>query len=244
MSMKALAPFRAEAIDGRRSRCASPRRPPANAPRPVEAAPAFEKGWFEVQDLGSQIAAARAGEIAHRQVLDFCAGGGGKTLALAAMMGNTGQLYAWDADARRLAETVKRARRAGVRNLQVRSPLDPEALATLAGPHGSGVRRRPVHRLGNLAAPSRRQVAPFSRATRGAHGRAGRGAGGAPRPLVKAGGRLIYVTCSLLAEENEDRIAAFLALTDGLRGHRRGQRLTPHQDGADGFFIAELARTE
>ena len=80
--------------------------PPAAEERaaPVEATPAFEKGWFEVQDLGSQIAAAAAGEIAHRQVLDFCAGGGGKTLALAAAMANTGQLWGYDADPRRLAE--------------------------------------------------------------------------------------------------------------------------------------------
>ena len=61
-------------------------------------------------------------------MLDLCAGGGGKTLALAAAMGNSGQLYAYDSDARRLSETVKRATRAGVRSLQVRSPIRPDAL--------------------------------------------------------------------------------------------------------------------
>ena len=89
----------------------------------METDPGFSKGWFEVQDLGSQIAAAAAGEVKGKQVLDLCAGGGGKTLALAAAMGNTGQIYAYDIDARRLADTVRRGQRAGVRNLQVRSPM-------------------------------------------------------------------------------------------------------------------------
>src|SRR5690606_35554822 len=70
----------------------------------VETIPAFSKGWFVVQDLGSQIAAASAGEVSKAQVLDLCAGGGGKTLALAAAMNATGQIYAYDSDARRLAD--------------------------------------------------------------------------------------------------------------------------------------------
>ena len=99
----------------------------------IEATPAFVKGWMEVQDLGSQIAAACAGEVKGQQVLDLCAGGGGKTLALAAAMENTGQIYAYDADARRLTDTIRRAERAGVRNLQVRSPVKPDALKGLDG---------------------------------------------------------------------------------------------------------------
>ncbi|MGH6992390.1 MAG: MFS transporter, partial [Caulobacteraceae bacterium] len=104
---------------------------PAAAERaaPVEATPAFEKGWFEVQDLSSQIAVAAAGALAHRQVLDYCAGGGGKTLALAAAMANTGQIFAYDPNQRRLAEVQRRARRAGVRSLQIREP--PEGPAGL-----------------------------------------------------------------------------------------------------------------
>src|SRR5579863_6677990 len=75
---------------------------PAARAAPVESQPEHQKGWYEVQDLGSQIAAAAAGDVAGRQVLDLCAGGGGKTLALAAAMRNTGQLYAYDTDARPL----------------------------------------------------------------------------------------------------------------------------------------------
>ena len=80
------------------------------------------------QDLGSQIAAAAAGDIKGKQVLDYCAGGGGKTLALASLMENTGQLLAYDVDARRLKPLFHRAKRAGLRNLQVRSPAGGEGL--------------------------------------------------------------------------------------------------------------------
>ncbi len=99
-----------------------PPAPPEARGEHVESIPAYSKGWVEVQDLGSQIAAAAAGDIRGAQVLDYCAGGGGKTLAMAAAMANTGQIYAWDADPRRLAPIFARAQRAGVRNLQVRSP--------------------------------------------------------------------------------------------------------------------------
>ncbi|MHB8529260.1 MAG: RsmB/NOP family class I SAM-dependent RNA methyltransferase [Caulobacteraceae bacterium] len=219
----------------------------------VEATPAFEKGWYEVQDLGSQIAAACADGIAHRQVLDFCAGGGGKTLALAAMMGNTGQLWAWDADPRRLAETVRRAQRAGVRNLQVRSPLEPTGLAGLeermdvvfvdAPCTGSGTwRRHPDAKWRLTPAQLERRIADQDAVLTAA------------APYVKAGGRLVYATCSLFTEENEDRIVAFLA------GHGRFRpqpasgvaddfltpagflRLTPATAGTDGFFVAIMER--
>jgi 16S rRNA (cytosine967-C5)-methyltransferase len=221
---------------------------------PVEAAPAFEKGWFEVQDAGSQIAAAVAGEIRGKQVLDFCAGGGGKTLALAAAMGNTGQLYAYDSDARRLAETVKRGQRAGVRNLQVRSPIDPKALDGLDGRMdlvfvdapctGSGTwRRHPDAKWRLTPEQLERRIAEQDAVL------------AAAAPFVKPGGRLIYVTCSLLAEENEDRVAAFTAAhaafaaeavaLDGAEPWRTEAgflRLTPRNARTDGFFVASLRR--
>jgi 16S rRNA (cytosine967-C5)-methyltransferase len=252
--LKALDPFGAAALGfpPNAVRIAAPAASERAAP--VEAAPAFERGWFEVQDAGSQIAALAAGEIAHRQVLDFCAGGGGKTLALAAAMQNTGQLYAYDADARRLAETVKRAQRAGVRNLQVRSPIDPRALAGLEGRMdlvfvdspctGSGTwRRHPDAKWRLTEAQLTRRMTEQDAALAAAAG------------YVKPGGRMVYVTCSLLAEENEDRVAAFLEARGGFTaepaavsgaaswlGPEGFLRLTPRSAGTDGFFVACLRR--
>jgi 16S rRNA (cytosine967-C5)-methyltransferase len=156
-------------------------------------------------------------------------------------MGNTGQLYAYDADPRRLAETVRRSRRAGVRNLQVRSPADPDALKGLEGRMdlvfvdapctGSGVWRRHPDAKWRLSPDqlARRMAAQDAILLAAAR-------------FVKAGGRLIYVTCSLLAEENEDRLAAFLAEAADFAPVGGFLRLTPRADGTDGFFVAELAR--
>lgn len=210
---------------------------------PVESAPEFAKGWFEVQDIGSQIAAAAAGAVKGAQVLDYCAGGGGKTLALAAAMENSGQLFAYDSDARRLAETARRAQRAGVRNLQIRSPLRQGALAGLearmdvvfvdAPCTGTGVWRRHPDAKWRLApAQLARRMAEQDTVL------------AAAADFVKPGGLLIYVTCSLLAEENEDRIAAFLAGHGDFRAGEAARRLTPLDDGTDGFFIAPLRRLQ
>ena len=233
----------------------------------AESAPEFAKGWFEVQDLGSQIAAAAAGEIKGKQVLDLCAGGGGKTLALAAAMGNSGQLYAYDAEARRLSDTVTRSQRAGVRNLQVKSPLRADALSGLEGRMdlvfvdapctGSGTwRRHPDAKWRLTPTQLERRIAEqdavLARAVQ----------------YVKPGGRLVYVTCSLLAEENEDRITALLAAApdfgvvpavDAIRASGQADaaglsmlaeratpegflRLTPLSAACDGFFVAVLER--
>jgi len=266
-ALKALAPLGAGPAGVMANALRLPAPAPAARSAPVEATPEFQKGWFEVQDLGSQIAAAAAGEVKGRQVLDFCAGGGGKTLALAAAMSNSGQLYAYDADARPLAETVKRAQRAGVRNLQVRSPLRPDALPDLAermdvvfvdAPcSGSGTWRRHPDakwrlRPGQLERRMAEQDGVLAEAA----------------AYVKPGGRLVYVTCSVFAEENEDRVAAFLAadprfaasaapaqisasgLADeagmaALAGQATAEgfiRLSPRSFGADGFFVAVLER--
>ncbi len=231
----------------------------------VTVIPAFNKGWFEVQDLGSQIAAAAAGAIKGQQVLDYCAGGGGKTLALAALMENKGQLYAWDDDARRLQPLYERARRAGVRNLQIRNPAGGDGLDDLAGRMdvvfvdapctGSGAwRRHPDTKWRltpqQLAARMAEQDAILAAAA----------------PFAKPGGRLVYVTCSIFMEENEDRIDAFLAahpdfasapafdqiaisgiLTDEGRAALEecrvaddASRLTPARLRCDGFFIAVM----
>ena len=92
----------------------------------------FVKGWFEVQDEGSQIAARVSGAEPGMQIADICAGGGGKTLALAALMQNKGQIFAHDIDGRRLAPLKERLDRAGARNVQIRTPMrTKDALADL-----------------------------------------------------------------------------------------------------------------
>jgi 16S rRNA (cytosine967-C5)-methyltransferase len=246
---------------------------PADARSPaIHAEPAFLKGWVEVQDEGSQLAAMLAAASPGEQVVDLCAGGGGKTLALAATMNNRGQLYATDLDKRRLAPIHARLERAGVRNVQVKTPRmtrqDPSGeerelvglerrcdLLLIDAPcTGVGTWRRNPDakwrvRPGALAARRKEQAALLDRAAR----------------LVKPGGRIAYVTCSLLAEENDDQVADFLArqgdfsarpaaeVTSGLgeRGYmfrravlisERGILMTPRRTDTDGFYISILVR--
>ncbi len=225
----------------------------------VQVEPAFQKGWFEVQDEGSQMAALVAGAEPGMQVLDYCAGAGGKTLALAAAMDNRGQLFAHDADKGRLAPIFDRLRRAGTRNVQAiadRARLEPLAgqcdLVLVDAPcTGSGTwRRRPdaKWRLSDRQLDQRRgeQAAILAAASQ----------------YVKPGGRLVYVTCSLFEEENTDQISAFLAASSGFApvDHRaiwdrlapqapgaarigpNGIVLSPHRSGTDGFFVSVLQR--
>lgn len=230
---------------------------PARQPN-VEAETAHGKGWYEVQDEGSQIAALLAAAGPRQQVLDICAGAGGKTLALAAAMRNTGQIYAYDDDAVRLRPIFERLKRAGVRNAQVLNAGDQAALAALGARFdtvfidapctGTGAwRRRPDAkwrlRPANLAQRQQDQAAILALAA----------------PLVKVGGRLVYATCSVLPEENEDQVAAFRNANPGFAvepwraswpegseppPHAAADSLflTPARHGTDGFFIAVLAR--
>jgi 16S rRNA (cytosine967-C5)-methyltransferase len=203
-----------------------------------------------VQDTGSQLAclavAARPGET----VIDLCAGGGGKTLALAADMGNEGRLIASDTDRQRLARLAPRAERAGARMVETRL-LDPgremEALEDLAGAADAVLVDAPCSGVGTW----RRNPEARWRLTPGALDRlvaaqvrlldlAAR--------LVRPGGRVVYVVCSLLDEEGAEQFDAFLARHPRFAaaplelplGTARGQglRLTPFRDGTDGFFIA------
>ncbi len=252
---KALAPLKAEPAGLLPDAFRIPAPAAVERTGAVETIPAFGKGWFEVQDLGSQLAAAVAGEVKGKQVLDFCSGGGGKTLALGAAMGNTGQLYAHDSDARRMADVIPRATRAGVRNLQIRSPVEAEPLKGLEGKMdvvfvdapctGAGTWRRHPDAKWRLTPDQflRRQAEQDAVLDQAA-------------PFVKVGGRLIYVTCSIFAEENEDRIAAFLerhpqfaarpVTLEPVLDHVTPQghlRLTPRTAATDGFFAAILERT-
>ena len=264
-SLSALSHIKGEAVSmlATAARVAAP--PASEKSAAITVIPAFNKGWVEVQDLGSQIAAAAAGDIKGRQVLDYCAGGGGKTLALAALMENTGQLYAYDKDARRLKPLFARAKRAGVRNLQIRSPAGGEGLEDLMGKmdlvfvdapcSGAGTwRRHPDTKWRLTAQQLDRRMEEQEIVLREA------------AQFVKPDGYLVYVTCSFLIEENEDRLAAFFkkhpefaavpaldrVAASGLLSEKgRGVlgpcvtpegalRLTPDKIRADGFFVAVL----
>lgn len=212
--------------------------------------PEWRDGLFEVQDTGSQLAClavdAQPGEV----VLDLCAGGGGKTLALAAAMDNLGRLIASDTDRGRLSRLAPRAERAGATIIETRL-LNPgqelEMLADLQGTVDAIMIDAPCSGVGtwrrNPEARWRLDEQELQR-TRDVQARLLDIAAG----LLRPGGRLIYVTCSLLDEEGAGQFAAFLERNKAFnpteislplgRARGSGMRITPHHDGTDGFFIA------
>jgi 16S rRNA (cytosine967-C5)-methyltransferase len=225
----------------------------------VQVEPAFQKGWFEIQDEGSQIAAWLTGAAAGMQVLDLCAGAGGKTLALSAMMDNRGQIFAHDSEKARLAPIFDRLKRAECRNVQVIA--NPTGLGELEGRMdlvlidapctGSGTWRRRPDAKWRL---TERQLDVRIAEQRSILDRAAR--------YVKPGGSIAYVTCSVFPQENQDQVAGFLdrhrdfsaidhaalwkgvfpAHPDKARTGEHGIGLTPLRSGTDGFFFASMRR--
>jgi len=226
----------------------------------IAASRAYKEGLVEIQDEASQIAALLTGTKADRLTIDLCAGAGGKTLALAALMKDGGPLIACDNEARRFSRMEPRLRRAGVSNVtrKLLKTLEDPYLETLharaervlvdAPCSGAGAWRRNPNarwkltpaRLDQLIAEQRRILA-------------------AAAPLVKPGGRLIYVTCSVLDEENRAQADLFLDSQPQFRAlpvadvwreaigstapeARSGTgtylSLTPARNGTDGFFVA------
>lgn len=215
----------------------------------VEALPEWRDGMIEVQDAGSQFVTAIVGAAPGERVVDLCAGAGGKTLALAAAMGDEGAILACDTDRGRLSRLPPRAERAGVSIVATRL-LDPnreaEALAEFAGQadhvlidapcSGTGTWRRNPEARWRLT-PDRLAALVTLQARL-----LDIGAG-----LIRPGGDLTYVVCSLLDEEGADQAAAFAArsawvpVPPGIGTPRGpGARLTPLTDSTDGFFVAKL----
>ncbi|WP_267393039.1 MULTISPECIES: RsmB/NOP family class I SAM-dependent RNA methyltransferase [unclassified Sphingomonas] len=209
-------------------------------------------GTLEVQDAGSQIVAMAAAARPGALVVDLCAGAGGKTLALAAAMANQGRIIAADIDRARLQRLAPRAEKAGVTIVETRlldakregemlSDLDGSADTVLIDAPCSGTgtwRRNPEarwrltpDRLERLVASQRNVLAIGA-------------------PLVRPGGTLVYIVCSLLDAEGADQVDTFLADHPGWtaeipalpagRERRAGIRLDPAHDGTDGFFVARL----
>jgi 16S rRNA (cytosine967-C5)-methyltransferase len=200
-------------------------------PRLVSASRAYTQGMVELQDLSSQLAAAFAEARPGMTVLDYCAGGGGKALALAAAMAGEGRLMAWDANPRRMQDLPVRARRAGARievlDAATRAALGPvcDVVFVDAPCSGTGAWRRKPDGKWRLTP---RRLASFPPLQDAILDEAMR--------HVRPGGRLVYATCSLLRSENEDRTDAFLARHPGWT-LADARRLGP-LDGGDGFYVA------
>lgn len=231
----------------------------------IQAEEEFIKGAVEVQDEGSQIAALLSGARPGEQVIDLCAGAGGKTLTLAAMMQGRGRLIATDRDKRQLAPIHERLSRAGVHNAEVRTPKgeddplsDIRASADLvlidAPCTGTGTWRRNPDakwrmRPGALDIRLKDQAEVLDRAS----------------ALVKPGGRVVYITCSVLPQENSGQIRKFIgrhpdfsvippSQTASVLWDRtddflaavyvsdEGLLMTPRRTGTDGFFVSILTK--
>ncbi|MEA2883875.1 MAG: rRNA (cytosine967-C5)-methyltransferase [Bradyrhizobium sp.] len=231
----------------------------------IHAEEVFIKGAIEVQDEGSQLATLLSGAKPGEQVIDLCAGAGGKTLALAAMMQGKGRLIATDSDKRQLAPIHERLSRAGVHNADVRTPKGPsDPLADInasadlvlidAPCTGTGTWRRNPDakwrmRPGALEVRLKDQVEVLDRAA----------------GLVKPGGRITYITCSVLPVENAAQVRAFVerhpefaivppsqtiaALGDKAADFAaatlqsaEGLLMTPRHTGTDGFFVSVIRK--
>ncbi len=218
----------------------------------LTATQAFRDGWFELQDEGSQLVTELVGAQANDKVIDFCAGAGGKTLGIAAAMKNQGSILAWDIQPARLKHLPLRLSRAGVSNVQprllksMRDPFldrhkDTADWVLLDVPcSGTGTwRRSPDLKLrtkqSDLEEATTLQRSIMENAAY----------------CVKPGGRLVYATCSILRQENEQQVAKFLetspefstepvANSFGVDGPNL--RLYPHLHQTDGFFGAVLRR--
>ena len=222
--------------------------------------PLYLEGKVEVQDEGSQLLGYLLAPKRGEMVIDFCAGAGGKTLLLGALMRSTGRLYAFDVSDKRLAKLKPRVARSGLSNVHPAciSGENDQRVKRLAGKIDRVLVDAPCSGLGTLrrnpdlkwrqtpesiAELTRKQTDILASASR----------------LVKPGGRLVYATCSILAEENEGIVDAFLAAHPDF--HRlsatevlakqgialdcgEDMRLLPHVHGTDGFYAAVLERTK
>ena len=221
---------------------------------------AFKKGLVEIQDEGSQMIALACDVKPGQQVLDYCAGAGGKTLALAAAMNVKGRIVAMDLEAHRLAKARDRFRRAKVSDIIEPRPLSDEknrkwlrrqkqyfdCVLVDVPCSGTGTWRRNPDMRWRTYGPSVAELVEIQRDIME------KVAG-----TVKPNGRLVYATCSMLPEENEQQIEHFLSLhpefelkelkdvwPEGCPPPCEGNfmRLTPHRHGTDGFFAAILIR--
>lgn len=220
--------------------------------------PLFERGAIEVQDEGSQLVCQLVAPRRQDLVVDFCAGAGGKSLMLGAMMRSHGRVYAFDVSASRLARLKPRLKRSGLSNLHPATIRDENdtRVKRLAGKIDRVLVDAPCSGLGTLR---RNPDLKWRQSPASVDELTARQAAilHASARLVKPGGRLVYATCSLLAEENEDIVTAFLARHAEFQAVDCAEilrntgisldtglflKLFPHRHATDGFFAAVLAR--
>lgn len=217
---------------------------------------AFNKGWIEIQDEGSQMIANVCEAQPGMQVLDYCAGAGGKTLALAAAMQRKGRIVAMDLDEKRLMRGKDRYKKAGVADIIETRVLSDDKqrkwlkrqknkfdIVLLDVPcTGTGTWRRNPDMRWTTYGPSLEELMPIQQEILERACKA-----------VKPGGKLVYATCSLLPDENENQVEAFLAahpeftaapLDESLKLGSPYMRLTPHRHNTDGFFAAVMIKSE
>lgn len=223
--------------------------------------PEFKQGWFEIQDQASQLLALLTNVKAGDKVVDFCAGAGGKTLAMAAMMQNKGVIHACDVHTKRLENLSKRAKRAGAHNVRVHTlssekdkwikqqQKKADVVLIDAPCTGTGTWRRSPDSRWNLQPNDLDNLVELQQSILQSASR-----------LVKPGGHLYYATCSLLLEENENQIEQFmqdnidftyaeLSINEPLKSNLEKVKHQGHQlrtfpalSGADGFYICCLTR--
>ncbi|MEM7650849.1 MAG: RsmB/NOP family class I SAM-dependent RNA methyltransferase [Pseudomonadota bacterium] len=211
---------------------------------------ALTKGHVSIQDEGSQLIAYMCDAKPGMQIMDYCAGAGGKTLALAAAMQRKGRIVAMDNDAKRLEKGRRRYKKSGLADIIEVRPLEDNAkwlkrqkgkfdiVLTDVPCTGTGTWRRNPDMRWNTYGPDLEELTKIQTEILDK-----------ASALVKPGGRLVYATCSLLPDENEKQIEAFLVRNNDFQIHETPEelgtpfmRLTPHRHGTDGFFAAILMK--
>ncbi len=200
----------------------------------------FKKGLFEVQDASSQLVAPFLDVKPGQKVIDTCAGAGGKTLHLASLMENKGQIIAMDIHGHKLAELKKRAKRDGAHNIETRTIEGTKSIKKLKGKadrvlidapcSGIGVLKRNPDSKWKLDADFIDRIRKTQAEILDQYG-----------SMVKTGGKLVYATCSILPSENEKQVKAFLA------NHKefemiKDKKVSPATSGFDGFYMALLEK--
>ena len=208
--------------------------------RNIFRSPPFQNGWFEVQDYASQQIAPALDLTPGQTIVDACAGAGGKTLHIASLVENRGRIIALDTHERKLAELRKRVRRAGAHNVDIRPITGTKVIKRLQGQAdrvlldvpctGLGVLRRNPDTKWRITPDTLTQVRVVQQEILARYSR-----------MVKPGGKMVYATCSILQEENEQQVQDFLTANSSF-GLLRQENLGPDTFGYDGFYLAVLER--